>query len=540
MERFYNFLRKRNDTLILTTILVVAILVVLAPLLQIFSRSLSSNSEYFNVLLESGLFFDGVLNTIELVFKVGFFSSVIGFVLAYTMTFYKIRFPKIVNILLIIPLGIPVYVAAYTYTNIYYTFPFLETIFRSEFLMSGTVFIYVIFLYPYVYIATKSYLSKHLSEYIESANTLNSSKLKVFFKVILPLSRPIIIGSVLFVLFETLSDFAVVEYYGELTLSRYVNLAWFNQGDINTGSKFAVYILLIMFILISSERLSRGKKRYSDPTVATKKHKKIVPTLPEKIIQNSFVYSIIIFGSILPISQMIKSAYIKRAYIERLNLFEVIGNTLLITSISIVLIIVSAIILSSIVNRMKKVKKQSLSSLMVIGYSMPSMILALGAYLLVIRFDKFIYPLLKHMGINTLLISSTIFIIVFGFVLKFFSIGFSNLMSSYQKIDSNMFESAEILGENKLTTLFRINIPLLKKSIKGISIILFIDMVKELTIVYSLRPFNFKTLSTEVYRYAGNEMIEVAAFPSLIIVLLCVILIIILEAGGKNVKTRKH
>lgn len=540
MERFYRFLRKQNDKAIFIVVLVLACIVILLPILQILVRSLSANSEYFEALLNSGLFTDGILNTFELVFKVGFFAAAIGFLLAYIMTFYKIKFHKIINILLIIPLGIPVYVAAYTYTNIYYTFPILETIFRNDFFMNGTVFIYVMFLYPYVYIASKSYISKHLSEYIESASTLNASKIRIFFKIILPISQPVIIGSVLFVLFETLSDFAVVEYYGELTLSRYVNIAWFNQGDINTGSKFAVYILFIMFILISGERLTRRKKRYSDPTITLKKHEKQKASITGSIIQNSFLLIVIALSSVLPIAQMLKSAYIKREYIGRLDIFEVVGNTLLITGISIVLIIVSGIVVSTIVNRLKGIKKQTLSSLMVIGYSMPSMILALGVYLLVIRFDVLINPLLKNIGINPFLISSTIFLVVFGFTLKFFSIAFSNLMSSYQKIDPYILESAEMLGENRLSTMFRVNIPLLKKSISSIAIILFIDMVKELTIVYSLRPFNFKTLSTEVYRYAGNEMVEVAAFPSLIIILLCTILIIILEAGGKNVKTKKH
>ena len=59
-------------------------------------------------------------------------------------------------------------------------------------------------------------------------------------------------------------------------------------------------------------------------------------------------------------------------------------------------------------------------------------------------------------------------------------------------------------------------------------------MFKELTIVYSLRPFNFKTLSTEVYRYAGNEMINVAAFPSLVIIFICSVLIVYLEGGFKK------
>mgnify|MGYP000477294952 CR=1 FL=1 len=540
MKSIITFLRQLNDKKIFAIFLSIVILFILIPLLQVLFLSFSSDSVYLKTLSETGLLFEGVLNTLELIFKVGFLSAGIGFILSYIMTFYKIKYHKLINILLILPLGIPVYVAAYTYSNIYFDIPLLETIFRSNFFMNGAVFIYVMFLYPYVYIASKSYLSKYLTEYIESARTLNKSNFSIFFTIILPLSRPVIIGAVLFVIFETLSDFAVVEYYGQLTLSRYINIAWFNQGDIHTASRIAIYILLIMFVLISGERLSRKNKRYSDSNNSSKPYVKDIPSLYGYILSYSFILLVITLSFILPIYQMIQSAILNRSYIDRLDIGELIYNTLLVTIISIILIICVSLVVTAIVNYIRGSKKQVLSSLFVLGYSIPSMVLALGTYLFFIKFDQFIYPYLKTIGINTMLITSSIIIIIFAFFFKFFSIAFSNMMSSYSKVDPSLFESAETLGENKLSTMFRVNIPILRKSIIGISIILFIDMVKELTLVYSLRPFNFKTLSTEVYRYAGNEMIEVAAFPSLIIILLCSLLIIYLEAGKKNGKTRKH
>lgn len=534
MNRLQQFIRNRNDKRVFSFILVIISLFILSPVLQIFLRSLSVDSEYLNVLSSSGLLLQGVINTFELVIKVGILSSFLGFILAYLMTMYHIKYKKVINVLLIIPLAVPVYVAAYTYTGIFYQYSILETIFRSDFFMDGSVFIYVLFLYPYVYIASKSYLSKNLTQYIESSSTLGLTRFQIFYKIVLPLSRPVIMGSVLFVLFETLSDFAVVEYYGELTLSRYINIAWFNQGDVATASRLAIYILFIMFLLIVVERLQRKNKKFTDARIVRRPITPYESKGVGKITQMLFIGSVILLGTVLPIYSMIQSAFKNRSYIVRLDMFEILFNTILVTSISIVIIIALAILLSTIVNYMKGVKKQILSSLMVIGYSIPSMVLALGVYLLYIRVDKTLYPIF-----NNMIITSSIFVIVIGFVLKFFSIGYSNLMSSYQKIDTKLLESSEMLGENKLMTLFRVNIPLLKKSISGIAIILCIDMMKELTIVYSLRPFNFRTLSTEVYRYAGNEMVEIAAFPSLIIIFICTILVILLEGGVKNVKNRK-
>lgn len=534
MNRFLTFIRNRNDKRSFTVVLLISSIFILSPVLQIVVRSLDSDSLYLGALQESGLLLDGVVNTFELVIKVGLLSSFVGFVLAYIMTMYDVKCKKTLNVLLILPLTIPVYVAAYTYTGIFYNFPVLETIFRHGFFMDGAVFIYVMFLYPYVYIASKSYLKKNLTTYIESSSTLGLSRIQIFFKIILPLSRPVIMGSVLFVLFETLSDFAVVEYYGELTLSRYINIAWFNQGDIATASRLAVYILFIMFIIIFVERLQRRNKKFTDASITRKPLRPYSMNIKSSLLIYGFILIVLTLACILPIGTMIRSAYINRSYIPRLDIFAMLSNTLIVTLISIVVIIVLSIVVSTIVVYMKGSIKQVISSLMVIGYSIPSMVLALGVYLLYIRIDKTLYPIF-----NNMVITSSIFVIVIGFVLKFFSIGYSNLTSAYQKIDKSLLESSEILGENKLMTMFRVNIPLLRKSIFGIVIILCIDMLKELTIVYSLRPFNFKTLSTEVYRYAGNEMIDIAAFPSLIIIAICSILVILLERGGRYVKNRK-
>lgn len=540
MNPILQFLRKRNDNKVFVLSLTIVILLILIPIIQVFLNALSINSQYYQALKENNLLRDGVITTLELILKVGILSSSIGFLLAYIMTFIKIKFQSVINILLILPLAIPVYVAAYTYTDIYYQFPILEIILKSNFFMNGSVFIYSFFLYPYVYLASKSYLSKNLTEYIESSKTLQASPFKTFFKIILPMSRPVIIGSVLFVIFETLSDFAVVEYYGVLTLSRYINISWFNQGDIHTASRFAVYVLLIMYIMISIEKFSRRNKRYTDTTITMRKSNTKIQTKTTLATSYGFLFTIITLSFILPIYKMIHSAIIYRSYISRLNLIEVISNTLQITIISIIIIMIVSIVISTALFTMKSEKKHILSNILIMGYSIPSMVLALGIYVFFIKVDKAIYPILSTIGINRLLLTSTISLIIIGYFLKFFSIGVSNLTSAYQKIDPHLLEVALTLKENKLSTMIRVNLPILTKTIIAVIVILTIDMIKDLTLVYSLRPFNFKTLSTEVYRYAGNEMIGVSHFPSLVIIIICTILIILLEEGVKHVTTKKH
>ena len=195
-------LRKTNDKLVFIIMGISIPLFVLLPIIRVAINFFEPSSTYYATLVASDAITKSIFTTIELIIKVGLWSSFIGFTLAYIITFYEIKLRKVVNLFLIIPLGIPVYVAAYTYSNIFHHLPLLETIFRSGFMMNGAVFIYSFFLYPYVYIASKSYLNTNLTEYIEASETLGGSKISTFFRIILPLSRPVIIGEVLFTFFE--------------------------------------------------------------------------------------------------------------------------------------------------------------------------------------------------------------------------------------------------------------------------------------------------------------------------------------------------
>jgi iron(III) transport system permease protein len=513
-------------------------LFILLPFIHIIMNFFKPASLYYQSLMQNNIIRSSVLTTLELIGKVGFFAAFIGFMLAYFMTFYRFKRRKLLNILLIIPLCIPVYVAAYTYSNIYYYLPFLEMVLRSDFMMNGAVFIYAFFLYPYVYLASRSYLSKHLTDFIESSHILGENTFKTFIKIVLPLSRPIIVGSVLFVLFETLSDFAVVEYYGILTLSRYVNLSWFASGDFVSASKFSIYVLMLMFAVILIERLFRRKKRYTSSDTVQRPIVKETPNGFLKFFIYVFMTLVILLAVIFPLTQMIVASFMNYELVSNLKIISITLNSLIITMISIIIIVMIALLLTTITIHTKGIKKHVLSSYSTIGYMVPSMVLALGLYLIFIQIDQQLYKWFNGIGLNRMLITSSIIIIIIGFFVKFFSVAYTNFLAVYKKIDSSLLEASLTLGETRLSTLFRVTIPMLKKSIIAVSIILFIDMFKELTIVYSLRPFNFKTLSTEVYRYAGNEMVNVAAFPSLVIVVICVLLVIYLEGGFKRAKTK--
>jgi iron(III) transport system permease protein len=74
----------------------------------------------------------------------------------------------------------------------------------------------------------------------------------------------------------------------------------------------------------------------------------------------------------------------------------------------------------------------------------------------------------------------------------------------------------------------RIHFPLLRKSLLAASILVFVDVLKELPATLILRPFNFNTLAVKAFEYAADERLIAAAMPSVTIVIIGIIPVIML------------
>ena len=61
-------------------------------------------------------------------------------------------------------------------------------------------------------------------------------------------------------------------------------------------------------------------------------------------------------------------------------------------------------------------------------------------------------------------------------------------------------------------------------------ILVFVDVMKELPMTLLLRPFNYETLSTYVYQFAKDELLEESALAALTIVLAGLIPLILMNA----------
>jgi iron(III) transport system permease protein len=92
-----------------------------------------------------------------------------------------------------------------------------------------------------------------------------------------------------------------------------------------------------------------------------------------------------------------------------------------------------------------------------------------------------------------------------------------------------MSRAARTLGETETGAMRRIHIPIAKGALWTAGLLVFVDVMKELPATLILRPFNFDTLAVLADRYASDERLAQAAWPSLMIVLAACLPIILLS-----------
>ena len=123
-------------------------------------------------------------------------------------------------------------------------------------------------------------------------------------------------------------------------------------------------------------------------------------------------------------------------------------------------------------------------------------------------------------GERLLILSGSIAILIFAYLVRFLSVAFNPIESGLEKISEKIDYSALNLGANKKTLLFKIHLPMIVSSCLIAFLLIFIDILKELPITLILRPFNYNTLSVLTFEYASSEQLAQAAIPALLITLM--------------------
>lgn len=538
MNKFTRSLKKNINLWAILSVVVV--LLVLMPTLDIVLNIFTKpNDNWYHI--KEFLLKEYTINSLKVAVFTGIFTLIIGVVLAWIISMYDFPLRKFFSWALILPMAIPAYIGAYTYAGMLSYTGIIQKTLRSTFdlqlnqryfnimSMNGVIFIFTLFLFPYIYIITKAFLENQSSALIENARILGHKPSSIFFKVIIPVSRGAIVGGLSLVILEVFSDYGVVNYYGVSTFTTAIFKTWFGMGDINTAVRLAGILMIFVVALMVGENRLRGRKRFAFTTskIRTLKREKLTGLKAAMAFLSCFI--VFAFAFIIPVAQLIQWAFMSYDRVLNHNFLELLKNTVMVASITTAIIIFFAIIVANFCRINKSKASKAYAKIVTLGYSIPGAIIAIAVIVFFISIDRALGGVYNLMGINskTLVLSSSVFILIFAYVIRFLAVGFNNVESGFQKVGTSYFEASRMLGMNVTKTFFKVDVKMIKGAILSGAILTFVDVVKELPLTMTLKPFNFETLATQTYKFASDERLQEAAIPALIIIGLSIISIYI-------------
>ena len=455
----------------------------------------------------------------------------IGLSLAWLIAQYQFPLRNFLKWALILPLSIPPFIGAYTYHGIVNYTGVIQTTLRDRFGMEvnpsyfdimnlpGAIFIYTIFLYPYVYTITRIFLSQQSASLIETSRVLGKGPWGTFFRVVVPISRVSIIGGASLVVLEVLNDYGVVKYYGIQTFTTAIFQTWFGLGDIETSIKLAASLMGFVILVLMIEKLLRGRRQYSYSTTKVRPLPLILLTGWKAAGATGFGLVILSLGFFIPVIQLIEWTILTFGTIPMAEFMSYVKNSVTVAGIAATVIIAFSLIVGNFGRLVHGKMAKLLPRLSILGYSIPGAVIAVAVVTAFISLDQSLAPVYQALGFDTtLVLSVSLIMLISAYIIRFFAIGYNSIESGYDKIGTNFRDASRLLGMGITKTFFKVDVPMLKGAIISGFIIVFIDILKEIPLTLILRPFNFDTLSTKVFQYASDEKIMEASQASLLII----------------------
>ena len=485
-----------------------------------------------------------VANSLLLAVGVGCLSLPLGVIPAWLVTLYRFPCSRQLEWALLLPLAMPAYIIAYTYTGMLDVAGPLQSWLRAAFAwqygeywfpdirsLPGAVLMLSLVLYPYIYLLARAAFLEQTASVVEVARTLGVKPAAAFFKVVLPLARPAIIVGLSLVLMETLADYGTVQYFGVATFTTGIFKTWFGLGSSIAAAQLSALLMLFVLFLIILEQYSRRQSRYYDSGARynrlEQKHLRGLSGLSALTV----CLLPVLCGFAIPAGQLLLWAIQTWRASMDAGFFSLVGNSIELALITAVLAAVLALAVSYARRLQPGIMTNSANRLLGTGYAVPGAVIAVGVLIPFTWLDRKLshwFTLLFDASPG-LLLSGSIAILVFAYLVRFLALSLNTVDAGLAKIKPSMDEAGRSLGVSGFSLLRRVHIPILRGSLLTAVLLVFVDVLKELPATLILRPFNFNTLAVRAYELANEERLADAAFPALAIVLAGIIPVIILS-----------
>ncbi|MHB1123677.1 MAG: ABC transporter permease [Ramlibacter sp.] len=401
--------------------------------------------------------------------------------------------------------------------------------------MPGLILVVACYSFPYVFVLTKSALDLISSEMEDAANILGASNMRTTLTITMPLVMPAILGAFILVFLEAIALFgspALLALPGRFHVVTTQLWQFFEfPPKVGVAAAYAMPLLIITIVLFWMQRRITSRKGYVALT-GKGGERRPAPLGPWKWLVLAYCLFVVTLSFFMPLVVICQAAFAKawgRGFsLDNLtfdNIYRTVfdndltrvatWHTFLYAGAASLIAIALALCIAYIVNRnlVNRHVGSVLGFLTMAPFVVPGIVLAIGFY------AAYTNP--------PLLLYGTAWILILAFTTRFLPIAFVNASSAIRSINPELEDAVRILGGSRWHAIFDVVAPLLKRSLAGAFILVFIPATRELSTAIFLYSINTQVLSVLLFDKSDEGNFESLAAIGLLLVVITVALILL-------------
>jgi len=384
--------------------------------------------------------------------------------------------------------------------------------------LTGLVFVIAIYSIPYSFVFTTAALELVSSEIEDAANILGAGRISTTLRITLPLIAPALLGAWIITYLEAISIIGSSVIIG---LPAHINLIPLQLLEffgfplrVEAAAAYAKPLLLVTVGLFLLQQRVLHRRSYVALT-GKGGERRLIELGTARFLALGWALFVTGLSVALPYVVLFQAAFAKawaRGFgldnltlenfrlllLEQATLQQSIDNTFVYATLAASLAIALTLTTAYVVARRLVPFGNVLSVLCLTPFAIPGIVLAIGFY------AAYAPPPLSLAGTGTIL--------VLAFTTRFLPIAFANASAAMRGINPEMEEAVRILGGGRITVLRGLVLPLLKRNIVAVWLLVFIAASREVSSALFLYGPRTRTMSVMFFDLTeGAEFEQLAA-----------------------------
>lgn len=410
----------------------------------------------------------------------------------------------------------------------------------------GLAFVIALYTYPLIYVFTKSALDLVSTELEDAAAIHGAGKFQTMARVTLPLVLPSIIGAAILIFLEAIALYgtpALIAIPARINLATTQIVSFFQYPlQVEQAAAFSMPILLLTVVMLALQRRLLARRGYV--SVSGKGGERRPFDIGWwKWLLLAYSALVALLSVLMPLAILLLASVSKAwgkglaldnltwdnfygIFFEQLTVRAAILNTVLYSGATALVCVGMGICIAYATQRRITPFPVFVQFLALAPVAVPGLILAIGLY------AAYAGPPFSLYGMGVL--------IVIAFTTRFLPIAVAASAAGVRALNPELEEAVRILGGSRITVLTRVVAPLLKKTLLGAFVLVFVICTKELsTAVFLTGPGSrvVSVLTLDLSEQGNYETL--AAMGVVLVVIVTVVVAIGMKLAGRDFMLRR-